>query len=239
MKLERWSIHPPLLWSLIRRGGWKRPIKDNIAFTLVELLVVIAIISILAALLMPSLKSARDSAKSAQCMNNLRQWGTLVLTYTDENNGTFPAAYPTLDNGWNVGWNHSWAPLADMLHHEAHTVDTSWTISWGGGKNINGCPSHSTDDYVPGLPYRYYSYAINWCLTHPFAVPYVNKMSAIANPSQTTIICDGPDKPLVSSGYSIAQSNCVAYVHHGKANALFVDGHVESIGPITDAQIRP
>ena len=45
------------------------------AFTLVELLVVIAIISILAAMLLPSLARAREYARNAVCMSNLRQIG--------------------------------------------------------------------------------------------------------------------------------------------------------------------
>ncbi len=59
-------------------------------FTLVELLVVIAIISILAALLMPALKNARDSARSIACISNLRQLGTGIMVYTGDNNGCFP-----------------------------------------------------------------------------------------------------------------------------------------------------
>jgi prepilin-type N-terminal cleavage/methylation domain-containing protein/prepilin-type processing-associated H-X9-DG protein len=60
------------------------------AFTLIELLVVIAIIAILAALLLPVLSAAKKRAAQAACINNLKQLGTGMKMYADDNSDTFP-----------------------------------------------------------------------------------------------------------------------------------------------------
>jgi prepilin-type N-terminal cleavage/methylation domain-containing protein/prepilin-type processing-associated H-X9-DG protein len=63
------------------------------SFTLIELLVVIAIIAILASLLLPSLRKARETAKAALCQSNLKQVGTVAMNYAGDNDAFVPISH--------------------------------------------------------------------------------------------------------------------------------------------------
>jgi prepilin-type N-terminal cleavage/methylation domain-containing protein len=89
-------------------------------FTLIELLVVVAIISILAAMLLPVLSRARENARRAVCMNNLKQILLGMLMYYED--------YGSL---WYL----------DYL--------STWQVKWPGGTYINGVKTYFADTLVP------------------------------------------------------------------------------------------
>jgi len=72
----------------------KRKIKKRAGFTLIELLVVVAIIAILAAMLLPALARAREKAKRAVCIGNLKQLGLILYMYANDYDGFFPTNVP-------------------------------------------------------------------------------------------------------------------------------------------------
>jgi prepilin-type N-terminal cleavage/methylation domain-containing protein/prepilin-type processing-associated H-X9-DG protein len=75
------------------------------AFTLIELLVVIAVIAILAALLMPALESARDSARSVLCTSNLKQMWLGFDAYAMDNSDCIPPSFVPGGSGRDWAWH--------------------------------------------------------------------------------------------------------------------------------------
>jgi prepilin-type N-terminal cleavage/methylation domain-containing protein len=131
------------------------------SFTLIELLVVIAIISLLAALLLPSLKSARERGRRAVCASNERQLGLAMNMYANDFNDAISYSYPTGYDasgpvsafGFTVyGWGTTPAPnhglwvyykyaTGSLLLCPSQTIayDNNWTtmraslLKWKGG----------------------------------------------------------------------------------------------------------
>jgi prepilin-type N-terminal cleavage/methylation domain-containing protein/prepilin-type processing-associated H-X9-DG protein len=142
--------------------------RSRRAFTLIELLVVIAIIAVLIALLLPAVQSAREAARRAQCVNNLKQLGLAVHNYISQNN-VFPAGTtqnttsPGQENpGWSSGWvwESGWTaailpnveanPLYNALNFNISLADVANTTVSTAQLAFLICPSENVTQRASG-----------------------------------------------------------------------------------------
>lgn len=134
------------------------------AFSLIELLVVLVIVVVLAGMLLPAARLARQAAKSLQCLSNERQIGVAMQAYLDDNDGWYPTARQDGVSGAFAGQRHWFEllqPYVESDNHDGFAATDRRDLLAGGRNVLRDCPA-----YTPTVVYAY-GYGINGCLLMP------------------------------------------------------------------------
>jgi len=211
--------------------------KKRPSFTLVELLVVIAIIAILAALLLPALGKARDTARGITCVNNLRQINLIHNLWVGDHDGYmivqwFPLNYGLAScNGGKMGPGHisdyggTYCDFATFWVYKEY-------VSYSNVKSsLYACPSNPNSISQPyWYEIDYLSYGWNYMGLGFYDSDYYHfkRMDRAGKPTETIAFAD-------TNSYScgaLLLANHNGYLpdkrHNNKANVGWLDGHVSA-----------
>ena len=192
--------------------------KKTMAFTLIELLFVIAIIAILASLLLPALRNAREKGKQIACFSNQKNVFMATNYYADDNK-----VYPYFGT------------LAARA-----AAFRSYVPGQGTKKAVIVCPSDEDPGYID-WPYFYASYAINAGADLNSGVE-AQAPQNIRKPSATFMWMDSAKNPPYWR-YHFYESQATAnagYRHLSRTNLIYVDGHTGSLRyPVQNGTVDP
>ena len=195
------------------------------AFTLIELLVVIAIIAILAAMLLPALARAKESARGAQCLSQMRQLGLAVRLYADDHQDEFPRSQHSAFAHSQLPWGRAIAPQlgraeqawTNLLSGVYHCPADRRAKPWSYGQNVYFELNPDNDDYL-GAPQTWRRVA---SILHPATTILQAEMSGSGSPMSDTA------DHIMAHFWVTLQDACDVdgLRHKGRPNYNFVDGH--------------
>ncbi|MEI6421983.1 MAG: type II secretion system protein [Lentisphaerota bacterium] len=213
-------------------------------FSLIELLVVIAIIAILAGMLLPALKGAKDMAHKSKCASNLKQLGLADQMYLNDTG--FHAAYWLYDHTLSSSSAFGFPVycLNDYLPDVKNNTTGFGTILKNGGLASNfACPSFQN----PNPAARQLTIGINTSafgtgsqatgMSHWLKSSRIRYPESVAQFGDITGSGDGAGAALGTTCKLISGTDGIDYRHgrgssiiSGTANICFLDGHVSGAG---------